>query len=107
MCGKTVAPESTRTQYDIVAYLNYPVGNGYDTINGCKYAAMNKKDFTAGKFESRILVNWLYKNEAVVALCINKDDVDAIGHALLVNGTLFYDGSGNCGWLPQLAVHSV
>ena len=141
MCGKTVNRQSTRTQHNIVAYLTgvkgtKPTGSGYDTIDGCKYASINKKDFTADLFEFFILTNWTSKNEAVVALCFDKRSDKLPGHALLVNGTHFYDGdgeswlrvyyidpaygkefdclstefadgSGNGGWLPKLAVHSV
>ncbi len=142
MCGKTVARESTRTQYDIVAHLygsssyDGPSGNVFNIIDGCNYAAMNKKSFKLEELKSEILVNWAYKNEAVVVLCYDKSDTSAAGHTLLINGTYFYDGdagswlkvyyidpaygrefnclyddfcdgSGNGGWLAKFVVHSV
>lgn len=138
MCGKTVAPESTRTQYDVAQkFGSTGVGDGFLTIAGCQYVAMDKKEFGIYQDMSfSTCTEWAMKKEALVALCYYNNNPDYPGHALLINGTIFYDGDGgtthtliyidpdhgweyrcsykgfcdgseNGGWVPQALVHSI
>lgn len=137
MCGKTVAPESTRTQYDVAQIIgSLPIGDGYLIIEGCEYVAMEKKEFKTDFMSFSICNEWTMKKEALVAVCFYNNDPDYPGHALLINGTVFYDGDGgtkysinyidpsggqeyrcsyegfcdgseNGGWVPQAIAHSV
>ncbi|MBD5129622.1 MAG: hypothetical protein HDT43_06830 [Ruminococcaceae bacterium] len=97
MCGKTIAPSSTRTQYDVVKYIKgdtYNVGgNKLECANGCKYVALSEKDFIIGYMDFSVIGNRTGRNEALVAF--GEPTEGSGGHTFLIRGSQFVDGSGS------------
>ncbi len=102
MCGRTLVPESTITQYDIAEYISGTPdcadysGSGYDIINGCKYATLNRRTFDCKENTFALVNERIYKNEPLVGIGLY-DPVNA-GHAVLITGTVFTDGAEGSGF---------
>lgn len=86
MVGKSVNPNSKRTQYDVVQYLkgnqNDQTGKVSDIVLGCEYVSHNSKNFTFGMLKPEGLVQRILPREGVVAVLTQRNGTG--GHAVVI-----------------------
>ncbi len=96
MCGKTIDPTSTRTQADVVNYVDSDLAETIDgIIKGCEYVANFKKSFTYDFISSTLLYRKASQKEATVVLAYPKNGtMYDPGHTLLVYGIVSTSSEG-------------